>query len=95
MNGNVYMFGDKFTFGSSYVEWPKHAQKSHQAKTIFFYIKQGSIAHSFDVKQFFILHSLYKSALFLRQSGNETYTFYHLYTLFNLKKLKHFLNITE
>ena len=79
-----YMFGDKSTFGSSQ-NGQKKAQKRSTIQNIFLYIKQGSITHSFKIKKFNILHSPKKSASVLRELGNETYTFYHLYT-FKFKK---------
>ena len=57
-----YMFGDKSSVYTWFkLEWSKHAQKSSTRKNIFLYIKQGSIAHSFDVKKRFTSYNPFKN----------------------------------
>ena len=52
-----YMFGDKSTFGLSQ-NGQNMPKKGQQEKRKNLYIKQGSITHSFNIKKFYILHSL-------------------------------------
>ena len=67
-----------------------HARK--RLTRIFLYIQQGSInnyPYFLMRKKLHTLQFILKSASCLRELGNETYLFYHLYT-FQFKKLKRF-----
>ena len=73
------------------LEWSKHAQKRSTRKNIFLYIQEGSINHSFNVKKFIFTFSLKICKLF----KGMKHTPFTICTLFDFKKLKCFLNITE
>ena len=81
-----YMFGDKSTFGSSQNSQniPKKCQQD-----FFLYIKQGLITHSFT---FYIPFE--NLQIFLGNQGMK-HILFTICTLYNLKKLKRFLNITR
>ena len=64
---------------------PKKGQKE-------FFIHSTRVNYpSFNEKKVSHLTILLKICKFLRELGNETFTFYHLYT-FQFKKLQRFLN---
>ena len=72
------MFGDKIWFK---LEWSKHAQKRSTRKIFFCTLNKGQLPTLLMQKS---------CTPFLRELWNETYTFYHLCTLFNLKNLSAF-----
>ena len=71
------------------LECSKHA-KNGQHEIFLLYIQQGPITHLLMKYKYHSLQSLIKSVFLKRKFRNELFT---ICTLFNLKKLKRFLNM--